>query len=62
MKVLFAQDAKFRVSTEDGDTYTIEASSLQEAQRIARKQEGNKRYTVYEDKPYQSTYRLPHRR
>lgn len=46
-----ARDTKFRISTESGDTYTIEAKTLQEAQRYAREQHEGERFTVYEDRP-----------
>jgi spore coat polysaccharide biosynthesis protein SpsF (cytidylyltransferase family) len=44
------RDAKYRVSTEGGDTYVIEAKSLQEAQRRAREDHAGERVTVYEER------------
>jgi hypothetical protein len=42
-----ATQKTFRVSTEDGDTYTIQARNIDEARKLAREQ-SDCRFTVYE--------------
>ena len=43
-------DAKtFRVSNEDGDTYTFQSSSLEEARRTTAVVNEGQRFTVYEE-------------
>jgi hypothetical protein len=50
----------FRVSTEDGDTYTVQAENLAEARRLASEQSSG-RFTVYEERT-EPRYSIPRRR
>jgi len=40
----------FRVSTEDGDTYSFKARDIEEARKIAAEDNVGRRFTVYQEK------------